>query len=319
MLRFIVHRFFGFISIMFIVSIVIFSITRMIPGDPAAVLLGPQATLADIEAMRERLGLNQPYLVQYASFLTGLLHGDLGTSIYYHQSVMSLILERLPNTIILGTTALAIAITVAIPMGVLSATKQYSFWDYGGMMVALIGVSMPVFWLGLMLVLLFSVNLGWLPATGMGSMKEGLWDFISHLILPSIALSTIPMATLARITRSSTLEVIRSDYVRTARAKGLSETVVIWKHAFRNALIPLLTVLGLQISNMLSGAVLTETIFSWPGMGRLIVDAIEKRDFVMVQGNVLFVVTIFVTVNLIIDILYAVANPKISVKSTGRE
>ncbi|MBP2665123.1 MAG: transporter permease [Firmicutes bacterium] len=319
MLRFIVHRFFGFISIMFIVSIVIFSITRMIPGDPAAVLLGPQATLADIEAMRERLGLNQPYLVQYASFLTGLLHGDLGTSIYYHQSVMSLILERLPNTIILGTTALAIAITVAIPMGVLSATKQYSLWDYGGMMVALIGVSMPVFWLGLMLVLLFSVNLGWLPATGMGSMKEGLWDFISHLILPSIALSTIPMATLARITRSSTLEVIRSDYVRTARAKGLSETVVIWKHAFRNALIPLLTVLGLQISNMLSGAVLTETIFSWPGMGRLIVDAIEKRDFVMVQGNVLFVVTIFVTVNLIIDILYAVANPKISVKSTGRE
>jgi len=319
MLRFIVHRFFGFISIMFIVSIVIFSITRMIPGDPAAVLLGPQATLADIEAMRERLGLNQPYLVQYASFLTGLLHGDLGTSIYYHQSVMSLILERLPNTIILGTTALAIAIIVAIPMGVLSATKQYSLWDYGGMMVALIGVSMPVFWLGLMLVLLFSVNLGWLPATGMGSMKEGLWDFISHLILPSIALSTIPMATLARITRSSTLEVIRSDYVRTARAKGLSETVVIWKHAFRNALIPLLTVLGLQISNMLSGAVLTETIFSWPGMGRLIVDAIEKRDFVMVQGNVLFVVTIFVTVNLIIDILYAVANPKISVKSTGRE
>jgi len=319
LLRFIVHRFLGFISIMFIVSIVIFSITRMIPGDPAAVLLGPQATLADIEAMRERLGLNQPYLVQYASFLTGLLHGDLGTSIYYHQSVMSLILERLPNTIILGTTAMAIAITVAIPMGVLSATKQYSLWDYGGMMVALIGVSMPVFWLGLMLVLLFSVNLGWLPATGMGSMKEGLWDFISHLILPSIALSTIPMATLARITRSSTLEVIRSDYVRTARAKGLSETVVIWKHAFRNALIPLLTVLGLQISNMLSGAVLTETIFSWPGMGRLIVDAIEKRDFVMVQGNVLFVVTIFVTVNLIIDILYAVANPKISVKSTGRE
>lgn len=319
MLRFIIQRFFGFISILFIVSVVIFCITRMIPGDPAAVLLGPQASVADIAEMREQLGLDKPYLVQYGTFLAGLLHGDLGTSIYYHQSVMSLILERLPNTIILGTTSLVIALAVAIPMGVLSATRQYSLWDYGAMVVALFGVSMPVFWLGLMMVLLFSVHLGWLPATGMGSLTEGLWDFLSHLILPSIALSTIPMATFARITRSSTLEVIRSDYVRTARAKGLSETVVIWKHAFRNALIPLLTVLGLQISHMLSGAVLTETIFSWPGMGRLIVDAIEKRDYVMVQGNILFVVAVFVTVNLVIDILYAVANPKISVKSTGRE
>jgi peptide/nickel transport system permease protein len=308
--RYIIRRIIGLIPVLFCVSVVVFIITRVIPGDPASVMLGPQATVEAVEALRAKLGLDQPYLVQYGRFLKDLLRGDLGTSIYYHQSVLSLILERMPNTLILGGTSLVIALVVAVPIGILSATKQYSFFDYFSMTLSLLGVSIPIFWLGMMLVFVFSLKLGWLPATGIGS--NGFVDYIRHLILPSLALSTIPMATFARITRSSMLEVIRQDYIRTARAKGLHERIVIWKHALKNALIPLITVVGMQVSTMLSGAVLTETIFAWPGMGRLIVDAIDKRDFMMVQGGVIFISAVFVLVNLIVDIMYVVVNPRIS-------
>lgn len=310
MFRYIIRRIIGLIPVLFCVSVVVFIITRVIPGDPASVMLGPQATVEAVEALRAKLGLDQPYLVQYGRFLKDLLRGDLGTSIYYHQSVLSLILERMPNTLILGGTSLVIALVVAVPIGILSATKQYSFFDYFSMTLSLLGVSIPIFWLGMMLVFVFSLKLGWLPATGIGS--NGFVDYIRHLILPSLALSTIPMATFARITRSSMLEVIRQDYIRTARAKGLHERIVIWKHALKNALIPLITVVGMQVSTMLSGAVLTETIFAWPGMGRLIVDAIDKRDFMMVQGGVIFISAVFVLVNLIVDIMYVVVNPRIS-------
>lgn len=317
MARFILKRLGQLIAVLFIVSIIVFIVTRVIPGDPASVMLGPQAPKEAVVKMRESLGLNKPLIMQFGKFLLGIVHGDLGDSIYYHEGVLSLILERFPNTVLLASASLLIALVVSIPVGIISATKKNSIFDYVSMLFSLIGVSMPVFWLGLMLVLLFSVKLGILPATGMGSLSNGIWDFISHLILPSVALSTVSMGTFARITRSSMLEVIGEDYIRTARAKGLSEKLVIWKHALRNALIPLLTVVGMQISSLLGGAVLTETIFAWPGIGRLIVDSIEKRDYQMVQGTVLFVVVIFVIVNLIVDILYVVVNPKLSFSEEG--
>ncbi|GIO05571.1 peptide ABC transporter permease [Brevibacillus reuszeri] len=317
MLKLILRRLVDLIPTLLVVATTVFIITRMIPGDPAAVLLGPQASPDEIAKMRESLGLNQPMYLQYIDFLGSLLQGDLGTSLGYHQPVLSLILERFPNTLLLSVCALAIALLIGIPAGIISATKQYSAWDYTVMILSLVGVSMPIFWLGVMLVLYFSVHLGWLPATGMGSLSEGFGSVITHLVLPSIALSTIPMATFARITRSSMLEVIRQDYIKTARAKGLREFFVVWKHALKNAMTPLLTVMGMQISSMLGGAVLTETIFSWPGMGRLVVDAIENRDFVVVQGTVLFIAVIFVLINLLVDILYTVVNPRVNLSNKG--
>lgn len=317
MLKLILRRLVDLIPTLLVVATTVFIITRMIPGDPAAVLLGPQASPDEIAKMRESLGLNQPMYLQYIDFLGSLLQGDLGTSLGYHQPVLSLILERFPNTLLLSVCALAIALLIGIPAGIISATKQYSAWDYTVMILSLVGVSMPIFWLGVMLVLYFSVHLGWLPATGMGSLSEGFGSVITHLVLPSIALSTIPMATFARITRSSMLEVIRQDYIKTARAKGLREFFVVWKHALKNAMTPLLTVMGMQISSMLGGAVLTETIFSWPGMGRLVVDAIENRDFVVVQGTVLFIAVIFVLINLLVDILYTVVNPRVNFSNKG--
>ncbi|EJL41993.1 ABC transporter permease [Brevibacillus agri] len=317
MLKLIFRRLVDLIPTLFVVATTVFIITRLIPGDPAAVLLGPQASPDEIAKMRESLGLNQPLYLQYVEFLGSLLQGDLGTSLGYNQPVMSLIMERFPNTLLLSACALALSLLIGIPAGIISATKQYSVWDYTVMILSLVGVSMPIFWLGVMLVLYFSVHLGWLPATGMGSLSEGFGSVVTHLILPSIALSTIPMATFARITRSSMLEVIRQDYIKTARAKGLREFFVVWKHALKNAMTPLLTVMGMQISSMLGGAVLTETIFSWPGMGRLVVDAIENRDFVVVQGTVLFIAVIFVLINLLVDILYTVVNPRVKLSNKG--
>lgn len=315
MLKFLIKRIVDLIPTLFVVATLVFIINRIIPGDPAAVMLGPQATAADIAEMRTELGLDKPMIQQYIGYIGNLLQGDLGTSIYYKESVFTLIMDRFPNTILLSVCALLIAFIIGIPAGIISATKQHSILDYLVMSVSLVGVSMPIFWLGLMLVLLFSVNLGWLPATGMGSMENGFKDVFLHLILPSITLSTIPMATFARITRSSMLEVISHDYIKTARAKGLKEFFVICKHALKNALTPILTVTGMQISLMLGGAVLTETIYSWPGMGRLIIDAIDKRDFMVVQGAVLFCALLFVLVNLVVDILYKVVNPRIKLSS----
>ncbi|RNB83317.1 ABC transporter permease [Brevibacillus fluminis] len=318
MLKLVLKRLIDLIPTLFVVAITVFIITRLIPGDPAAVMLGPQASVEDINALREKLGLNEPLYLQFIHYIGDLLTGNLGFSPNYNQSVTSLILERFPSTLMLAGSALLISLLIGIPAGIISATKPNSFWDYIVMILSLVGVSIPIFWLGVMLVLYFSVNLGWLPATGMGSMDQGLGDVIKHLVLPSVALSTIPMATFARITRSSMLEVIKQDYIKTARAKGLLEFWVIWKHALKNALTPILTVLGMQISMLLGGAVLTETIFSWPGMGRLVVDAIESRDFMVVQGTVLFIAVIFVVVNLLVDIMYAVVNPRVNLSNKGR-
>ncbi|MFZ7942261.1 MULTISPECIES: nickel ABC transporter permease [Bacillaceae] len=313
--KYIIRRLFDLLPTIFVVAVIVFIITRLIPGDPASVMLGPQASVEDIQALRQELGLNDPIYVQFFHYIGDLLRGNFGVSLTYNEPIVQLILDRFPNTLILAASALIIALAVGVPAGIISASKQNSLLDYTVMLVSLIGVSMPIFWLGVMLVLYFSVNLGWFPATGMGSLDEGFIPYIKHLILPSITLATIPMATFARITRSSMLEVISQDYIKTARSKGLSEFWVICKHAFKNALTPLLTVLGMQISMLLGGAVLTETIFSWPGMGRLIVDAIDKRDFVVVQGTVLFIAVIFVLVNLFVDVMYKVVNPRVNLTS----
>lgn len=312
MVKTIFQRILQLIPILFIVSTIIFVITRMIPGDPAVTMLGPQAPVEAVETLREELGLNKSIVEQYLIYLKDLLHGDFGKSYAYNEPVIKLILERFPNTLILTVISMLLAMVISIPIGIISATRQYSIFDYVSMIGALIGVSMPIFWLGLMLVLVFSVNLEWLPSIGMGSMDKGLWDVIKHLILPCVCLATIPAATFARITRSSMLDIIKQDYIKSLRSKGLKERIVIWKHAFKNALPPILTVIGLQISTSLSGAILTETIFSWPGMGRMIVAAIENRDYMLIQGSILFIAFLFVFINLIVDILYLYVNPKVS-------
>lgn len=315
MSRFLFRRILQLIPTLFIVAVIVFFITRLLPGNPAAVMLGPQASVEDVERYSEELGLNDPILIQFVNYLGDLITFNFGNSLSYNAPIIDLILERFPNTIILAMSALLLAVLIGVPAGIIAARKQNSFIDYIITTFSLIGVSMPIFWLGVMLVLLFSVNLGLLPATGMGNFSEDPVNFFRHLLLPSIALSTIPMAEFARIIRSSMLEVLKQDYVKSARSKGISERLVIYKHALKNAVTPLLTVIGLQFSNLLGGAVLTETIFSWPGMGLLIVDAIERRDFIVVQNTVIFIALIYVTINLIVDILYKVVNPKVNLDS----
>lgn len=320
MIKTIWRRILELIPILFIVVTFIFVITRMVPGDPAAVMLGPQASVEAVEELREELGLNKSIGEQYFQYLMNIMKGDFGKSYYYNESVIKLIAERFPNTLILSLASIIIAILIGVPVGIISATRQYSVFDYIAMVLALVGVSMPIFWLGLMLVLVFSVNLALLPSIGMGSLGKGLWDFISHLILPSFCLATIPMATFARITRSSMLEIVKQDYIKALRAKGLKEKKIIWQHALKNALPPIVTVLGMQMSSLLSGAILTETIFSWPGMGKLIVDAIGNRDYALIQSTVLFIAIIYVFINLLVDIAYLYINPKVSYETgKGRE
>lgn len=317
MLKTVLKRIIQVIPILFVVVTITFILTRMIPGNPARTLLGPQASPDEIARMEEEMGLNKTKLEQYVDYVLGVVQGDFGKSYSYNKPVLSLILERLPATLMITLTGLGLAIVVGIPIGALSAVKQYSWFDYIAMVIALVGVSMPIFWLGLMLVLMFSVNLGWLPPMGMGSMENGLWDVISHMVLPCACLATIPAATFARITRSSMLEVINTDSVKALRSRGIKESSVIWKHAFKNALPPIVTVLGLQLAGAFTGAILTETIFSWPGMGTMIVNAINNRDYALIQGTVLFIAVIFVFVNLIVDLVYMVINPRVNYENGG--
>lgn len=306
------------IPVLFVVITATFILTRMVPGDPAITMLGPQASPDAVAELREQLGLNEPMWKQYIDYLLGVLQGDFGWSTSYNGDVMPLILSRLPATLSITMTGLIIAALVGIPIGVESALHQNSILDYVFMVVALVGVSMPIFWLGLMLVLTFSVNLGLLPAMGMGTFSNGVWDVVSHMILPVFCLATIPAATLARISRSSMLDTIGTDYIKSLRSRGIKETLVIWKHAFKNALPPIVTVLGLQIASAFTGAILTETIFSWPGLGTLIVNAVNGRDYSLIQGTVLFTAVVFVVVNLVVDIIYAVINPRVSYEGGGQ-
>lgn len=303
MIQYTLRRLFMALPTLLGVTVLVFGIVRMLPGDPAQTLAGVYATRDTVERVRRELGLDQPIHIQYVQFMSGLFQGDLGRSIRTGRPVSTEVWERLLPTLELTAMSLLLATLFGIAAGVVSASKPYSLFDYTSMALALIGVSAPVFWLGLMLMLLFSVQLGWLPAAGRGT--------IAHLILPSIALAANSIALIARFTRSTMLEVLRMEYVGTARAKGLREPTVILRHAFRNALIPVITIVGLRFGTLLSGAVLTETVFNWPGVGRLMVDSILARDYPVVQGAVLMVAGSFVVINLVVDLLYSVVNPRV--------
>ncbi len=303
MYKYILKRLLALIPVLIGVTFIVFFIMNLSPGDPARMLLGSGATESSIQALREEMGLNDPLIVQYGRYLWDLLHGDMGVSYVSGNTVAYEIFSRFPNTVILAVGAIFFAAVVSIPIGIISATRQYSAIDNIGMVVALLGVSMPSFWLGLMLILLFSVYLGWLPSGGA--------DGFSSLILPSITLGAESMATITRTTRSSMLEVVRQDYIRTARSKGVPEKIVIRKHALKNALIPTLTVTGIEMGALLGGAILTETVFSWPGVGRLLIDAITNKNTPVVLGCLVIFSICFGIVNLIVDILYAYVDPRI--------
>ncbi|MFW5686521.1 MAG: nickel ABC transporter permease [Spirochaetota bacterium] len=301
--RYIFRRMVLLIPVMLGVSFLVFTIMFFTPGDPAKILLGERAPADEIQALREEMGLNDPFFVQYGRFIFNALQGDLGRSLTTRQPAALELFARFPATMQLAAAAVLVAVLMGIPIGIISATRQYSVFDGASMALALVGVSMPNFWQGIMMVLLFSIVLGWFPSSGYGT--------LAHLIMPALTIGTSSAATITRMTRSSMLEVVRQDYIRTARAKGLSERVVIMRHALKNALIPIVTVIGLQFGYLLGGAVLTETIFSWPGVGRLMVDAIRQRDYPVVQGGVLLLALTFSVVNLLVDVLYAYIDTRI--------
>lgn len=303
MYQYIMRRLLLTIPVVIGVSLIVFSLIRLLPGDPARALAGVNATPEYIQQVRDRYGLDDPIHVQYGNFMSGLVTGDLGVSTFSRRPVTTEIGERFPRTLTLASISLFIATVVGVSAGIVSATRRNSIFDNASMFVALVGVAAPVFWMALMLQLLFAVQLRWLPATGMGG--------VSHLILPSITLGMASAALMARITRSSMLDVLKQDFITTARSKGLAERVVIYKHALKNALIPVVTVLGLQFGILLGGAVLTETVFAWPGVGRLLVDAILRRDYPVVQGTVMLLALLFVIINLVVDVIYAFLDPRI--------
>jgi peptide/nickel transport system permease protein len=286
------------------VSMLVFSIIRFIPGDPARAIAGVHASPQYIEQVRKELLLDEGLHIQYFVYMGNLLQGDMGRSTFTRRPVTVELMQRFPNTLLLAASAMVIASFIGLSAGIISATRRYSLFDNVSMLAALVGVAAPVFWLGVMFQLLFSVQLGWLPSGGIGTWK--------HLVLPALTLGLATAALIARITRSSMLEVLRQDYITTARSKGLIERVVIYKHALKNALIPVVTVMGLQFGTLLGGAVLTETVFSWPGIGRLMVDSILARDYPVVQGAVLLLAVFFVLINLVVDIIYAFLDPRIT-------
>lgn len=305
MLKFTLKRLASLLMVLIGVSFLVFMLLSLTPGDPVRMMLGESATPEAQEALRKEMGLDDPLLVQYGRYMKNIVvHQDLGTSYSTQRPVLDEIMNVFPNTVQLAVAAMVIAIILGIFLGIISAVKQNSLLDNIVMVLALIGTSAPIFWIGILMILLFSVQLGWLPPSGFGSFEQ--------LIMPAVALGMQSTAVVARMTRSSMLEVIRQDFVKTARAKGQREIVVILKHVFRNALIPIITVVGLQFGTLLGGAMLTEVVFSIPGVGRLMIEAIKQRDFPIVQGSVLFVAACFSLVNLAVDLLYAVVDPKVS-------
>ena len=306
MIGYIARRLLGLVPVLFGVTLIVFLMTWVTPGDPVLAIIGEAAQgigSEQLEELRTAYGLDRPLPVQYADYIGGLLQGDLGTSIRSRQQVIDEIMLRLPATLQLTLAGMGVALLIGLPLGILAAIYRRTFIDYTAIVVALAGVSIPVFWSGLILMIIFSLNLGWLPASGMGT-----WQ---HLVMPAVAIGFSSSAFIARITRSNMIETLRQDYVRTAHAKGASATRVHLRHAFRNALLPVVTVVGLQFGGLLGGAVLTETVFAWPGVGRMLVDAIRTRDLPLIQGTVLFIALIFMLINLLVDLSYAALNPKI--------
>jgi len=345
---YLIRRVLGLVPVLVGVTLLIFILTRVVPGDPATAMLGQRAAPNLVQRLRADLGLDRPLFLngeafresgnvrdlfdsQYFSYMGGLLRFDMGRSILTLVPITESLRHRFPATLELSLAAMFLAVSIGVPLGVLAALRRGTVTDTGVMIVALSGVSFPVFWLAIILIYVFAVTLGWLPPSGRLSNQlqlssitglyviDGLlrgnlaaaWDALKHLVLPAVALGSIPLAIVVRMTRSAMLEVLGQDYVRTARAKGLAERKVVRKHALRNALLPVVTVIGLSFGTLLSGAILTETVFSWPGIGRWVYDAIAARDYPIIQGGVIFVATIFVLVNLLVDMSYALIDPRI--------
>ena len=303
MLRFLVRRLALTVPVLVGVATLVFSLIHFIPGDPALAMLGETAAPEDVAELRTRLGLDRPLLEQYGHFLNGVVHGDLGTSLRTSQPVTTAILERMPATAELAAAAMLVAIAVSLPLGIAAAVWRGTAVDHGAMTLALLGVSIPNFWLGPLLAIIFSVELGWLPVSG-----RGTW---AHLVLPAISLGAALAAILARMTRATLLEELREPYVLAARARGASRTRAVMRHAFRNSLIPIVTLLGLQFGAVLTGAVITETVFAWPGIGRLLIQSIGFRDYPLVQGCILLIAVTYVGVNLMTDLVYGALDPRI--------
>lgn len=311
MTGYIVRRLLATIPVLFLVGTGVFMLMKITPGDPVGILLGDDATEERRQELREQLGLNDDILTQYWRWFTNVLQGDLGDSIFLNQTVTSALLDRAEPTLLLTLFSTIVAIGVGLPLGIIAARKRGTWVDISTMAVAIVGISMPTFWLGLNLILLFAVRNRWLPVAGFSPLDEGIWESFKYMILPSITLGVAQAALLARMTRSMMLEVLNSDYVRTARAKGVKEFSVVMRHAFRNALLPIINIIGLIIAGLLGGAVVTEQIFNIPGIGRLLIQAVGRRDFPIVQGAVLVIATIYVFVNLVVDIASTALDPRI--------
>ncbi|HIP61518.1 MAG TPA: ABC transporter permease [Sulfurovum sp.] len=331
MFSYILKRLLWTIPTLFGVTLMVFSMVHLAPGDPAVALLGDKANKQSVADLREQLGLDKPIHEQYFIYMRNISKGDFGKSANSNEPVLTEFMDRFPATIELASLAMILATILGVLAGIISAIKRYSMFDYASMFGALAGVSMPVFWLGLVLIYFFSVKLGWLPVSGRLGYEfdidhitgfylidsllvkdyDAFWDALRHLVLPAIALGTIPMAIIARMTRSSMIEVMKEEYIKTARAKGCSRFQVVAIHALRNALIPVVTIIGLMFGSLFAGSILTETTFSWPGIGKWLVNAVYQRDFPVIQSATLLIAIIFIAINLIVDLLYAVINPKI--------
>jgi peptide/nickel transport system permease protein len=311
MTTYLIKRVIALILTLFLVSVVIFVVMRIIPGDPAQIILGLQATPEAVEALREQLGLNRPLPVQYLSWIGAMIRGDMGQSINYGVPITELVVQRLAVTGPLTLLAVLFSVAISIPLGIYASTHQNRPGDYGVMIFSQVGLAIPAFWAGLLLILLFAVQLKWFASGGFPGWSRSFWGSMQSLLLPAVALGLIRAAVLARLTRSSLLEVLREDYIQTARSKGLAEQIVIYKHAFRNAVIPVLTILGLQIGQLMAGAIIIEQVFFLPGLGRLVYLAINQRDLPVVQAVVLFIACVIVIVNFLVDLTYAALDPRI--------
>ncbi len=311
MREYIFRRLITLVPILLLVALIAFMLMHLTPGDPAAIMLGPEAMPKDIEQLREELGLTKPIPVQFVIWLSRALKGNFGNSYYYGKPVLHIILQRIEPTFLLTSYALIIAVIIGIPSGVIAAVKSNSIADQSTMVMALLGVSMPQFWLALNMIILFSVNLGWFPPTGYRPMASGLMSNLRYLLMPSFALGFGQAALIARMTRATMLEVIQEDYIKTARAKGLRELLVIMKHALRNAFVEIITVIGMIFAVLMAGAFVIEIVFNIPGVGSLVINAVKRRDFPVIQGAMLFIAFVIVLVNLIVDVIYVYLDPRI--------
>lgn len=314
MTSYLIKRVLALVPVLGVVAVVVFLLIHLTPGDPAAVMLGPEASAADVQALRAQLGLNDPLHVQFLRWLGGVLQGDLGQSLFIRQPVTEVLADALGPTMSLAIMAELLAVVIAVPAGIMAARRRGTAADRAFMTGALLGISVPSFLLGLFLALVFAVGLGWLPVAGYRPLEDGLGRHLTYLVLPAVALGAMQAALIARTTRSSMLDVLTENYMKTAKAKGLSERVRIYKHALRNAALPVLTVVGQTFGTLIAGAAVVETVFNIPGIGQLVVNSVERRDFVVIQGVVLLIAVGYVLINLVVDVLYSAFDPRIRVE-----